>query len=605
MPVHTLSKTLGKTQYGALFKAMTICQPQKIGPPVVRKFYKVEDIAGETVGWRNAETVRVMYLPRAFAGLLNIGSLQITGGRPLNGRLAWPSLYPSHEIAVNHMVGRYFTPAAAAAGMASTAFEMRAGTGKTFVAAGIISKLNQRTLYIVPKKPLVVQAAGDFTRAFAMAIPKLHNDANRHNDINGTDDINDRAIGKTEITLDEIGLFDDEPTIVHDGIVHQEPCREPIIAQWNSTKRHMDTIAATADIVIMVINSAIKRPPEFFAGFGLVIFDEVHEYCTKTRPQIFWKTAAVPYLLGMTATPNKPFAEIFRFHLGAVCGAESIPDFEYPPNDFRGVVRLIEWYGPDSHSQNLTHEKTKKIFTQYMHEQAIDDAARLRLAVSELTALYDWRGPEGQKHHIYVFAEQISILRQLRAAFHAGLTAIERGDIIDAMDAPELAATAADNANQNETPLTARNEDGLAPAAATELPLFIGGLNQNALASVAEHGRILFTTYGYGGTGISYTKMTAMMFLTSRRANMIQIVGRILRSGSDVSIPRVVVDIIDKRTVMQWQLSDRLPAYNLYGFNLQRIKAEHDRPLPAGWSDTAVVQQQQQRQPIVGFESLP
>jgi len=538
VPVNKLRAFIGASQTNQIFTVLKITAPRKIGRDIVRRVYKLEGgMAAAAKDGTADPSPRTVYLPRSFATLLGAQQLAMRAGIhiPLgkpDWRLRNPSLYESHEVVVKHLMKKIYTADRIAVGKGSTSFEMRAGTGKTFLAAGLIAALGQRTLYIVPKKPLVEQAAADFTKTFA------------------------EPAGDGEIIDDESGDEDSgesSPTLV-----------APTIAKWNGQKKNMDAVAAAADIVIMVVNSVLLRPKEFFDGFGLVVFDEVHEYCTDSFMNVFWKTAAVPCLFGMTATPDKEFSNVFRYHLGSVISAESIKGFEYPPNNFRCVCRQIEWYGPDSHSKNLTHENTGKIFTQYMHEQAIDDEARLRLAVSELQALYDWRGPDGQMHHIYVFAEQISILRTLRDAFHLHMIAAGRQDIAADMASPELGADA--------------------PIDDAKLAMFTGGIKKDALEKVAAESRVLFTTYGYGGTGISYTKMTAMMFETSRKANMLQILGRILRSGSDESIPRVVVDIIDMRTALRWQIKHRQPAYDFYGFKKQTIKAYHEKPIPPGWS---------------------
>lgn len=560
MPLWQLNKFLGKSQVRQLTKSLKITVHQKIGAPQVRKIYKVEPGPGDGPGHVAADGTpySAMFLPRMFVTKLGAAPLQIRPGRliPLEGPdrpLPPASLYESHEVVVDFIMRKVFNIERARTGRASASFEMRAGTGKTFVAAGLVVRLKQRTLMIVPKVPLVRQAANDFRHCYGMPVVE--------------DDIEDGdSIGDGDVVL-------------------------PKIIEWESGKKGMAEMADTADVVIMVINSALLRPPEFFAGFGLVVFDEVHEYCTDKRAEVFWKTAAVPYLFGMTATPDKPFGGVFRFHLGSVLHAEKIPGFEYPVNNFHGIVRQIHWHGPDSHSRNLTHPSTDQIFTQYMHEQAVDDAARLQLAVQELRTLYNWRGPDGQKHHIYVFAEQISILETLRVAFRKILLANDNdADLANDLFAPELPdierAERGIRPGETSGPRRARYEN------ADGTVMFTGGIQRDELEHVANHSRVLFTTYGYGGTGISYTKMSAMMFFTSRRANMIQILGRIFRSGGDESIPRVVVDFVDKRTALQWQRRSRQPAYDLYGLPVQVIKAYHDRPFPLWDGTVAAVEEE-------------
>ena len=99
-------------------------------------------------------------------------------------------------------------------------------------------------------------------------------------------------------------------------------------------------------------------------------------------------------------------------------------------------------------------------------------------------------------------------------------------------------------------------------------------LTSTARTNLKENARMLLTTYGYAGTGISIDKMTAIVFLTPRRAQMKQIIPRILRRGGDLSITRRIIDIIDKRTPMQYQYGDRSIAYDFYGMQVVASKVQ-------------------------------
>ena len=96
--------------------------------------------------------------------------------------------------------------------------------------------------------------------------------------------------------------------------------------------------------------------------------------------------------------------------------------------------------------------------------------------------------------------------------------------------------------------------------------MFVGGIKDDKITNIIDHTRVLFSTYGYAGTGISILKMTAELYLTPRKASMKQIVGRILRRGSDPAIPRIIVDIVDKKTSLRYQLGARRVAREHYGF---------------------------------------
>jgi ATP-dependent helicase YprA (DUF1998 family) len=104
---------------------------------------------------------------------------------------------------------------------------------------------------------------------------------------------------------------------------------------------------------------------------------------------------------------------------------------------------------------------------------------------------------------------------------------------------------------------------------------FVGGTNDQTQQAIREGCRVIFTTYAFSATGLSIPKMTAMILYNPRRAKMIQLFGRIQRRGSDESIPRIIVDIWDKRNpVYRAQLSDRLIGYEYYGANIEKIRAD-------------------------------
>jgi hypothetical protein len=71
--------------------------------------------------------------------------------------------------------------------------------------------------------------------------------------------------------------------------------------------------------------------------------------------------------------------------------------------------------------------------------------------------------------------------------------------------------------------------------------------------------------------------MTALVKATPRRNGGIQIAGRVLRRGSDQTIVREIVDIVDMRTGLKSQWLDRAKDYKKKGFPVSIVKA--------AWSD--------------------
>ena len=283
--------------------------------------------------------------------------------------------------------------------------------------------------------------------------------------------------------------------------------------------------SAGARIIVTVINSALRAlstPTDANASaFAMTIFDEVHSYCSAQRAKIF-ALAGAPIMFGMSATTDErrdSFDEMFKQHLHPLVRAENVPGFSYEGASFKCSVRAISYFGPSEYSQDLCHEATEKIFVHYMYEQFAADAERNALILRELRDLL-LRG-----HNVFVMAEERGALEHLQKLY------------------------------------------------ASASALIYGGTPKNEFDDAAKNARVIFTTYSYAGTGISIPRMTALILASPRYAQMVQIVGRILRKGSDPTKERVVVDIIDANTCLAKQFAKRTLAYKVY--NCEMITSQH------------------------------
>jgi len=453
--------------------------------------------------------------------------------KPINAQLHI-NLFDNQKVVVEYLLGTVFTPERIAAGTATCVFNLKAGQGKTFTAGGIIASLRVRTLYIVPKRPLAVQAVKDLRACFY------------------PDD------GEPGLRIGQYG---------------------------KAKKSDPDSDYTKQDITVIVINSALLRDIEFFRDYNLVVFDEVHSYCSEQRREIF-KKASLNMCLGMSATTEDRldgFDPIAHKELAFddVIRAENIPGFAYEEVDFQTDVKVIRYKGSPEYTQSLTHESTGKLFTPYMNKQFLRDPARLQLIVREIRTLYDWSDGD-DKHCIYVFAEEIeglrSIYRELKKTFEdvvapeidavdpANVDAVDavdpaNVDVVDAVDAANVDGHQIKNENQNRQDEFDHN-----------FGEFIGGIKDKTVESLKQNARVLLTTYAYSGTGVSIDKMTAMVFATPRRSNMKQILARILRRGGNKRIRRKVIDIVDDKTPIKYQYGSRLIAYEFYGMNVEVIK---------------------------------
>jgi hypothetical protein len=483
-----LEKVLGAVKYKRLLTSLTLKYKPKIGPIKIAQLYSYITV----VGAKYIVLPRTLVAPGALGIQLTLSNI-IPSIRTINAELI-VELYDNQILLINHLLG-IFTPARVTIGTACAVLNLRAGMGKTFVAAGLIASLKvgvdqkpPRTLYIVPKVPLAVQAVKDLSGCLSCIVKQYVSRAPRKN-------------------------------------------------------KYVDP--STHDVTVIVIDSALLQDKTFFSQYSLVIYDEVHSYCSERRREIFRK-CSTHICLGMSATTADrqdgfdPIA-IRELAFDGIIHAETVPGFTYEDIQFTTCVNLINYYGPSEYTMSLTHPSTGKLFTPYMNKQFVEDPYRTALAIRELRRLYNWTGstlPDGsiQRHCIYVFCEERNPLKTIYNA----LCTTFGGDV----SAPELGE-------------------------------FVGGISHTDISYMKENARILLTTYGYSGTGISIDKMTAILFLTPRRANMKQILARILRRGSDTSITREVVDIRDCCTPIKCQYTSRALAYDFYSMDIVRTRVDY------------------------------
>lgn len=464
-------------KYNQLLKKLVLTHYPKVGPPKSVKLYKAQDHDG----------TEYMHLPRTLSKslekILGVATIALPPIVQIKECPMQVELFENQRIVVEKLM-EIFSPARIAQGTGCCILNLRAGMGKTFVAAEIISRLRFRTLYIVPKVPLAVQAVKDLRTC----------------------------------------LYDENggPLII--GGYHKKP-----------KVRDLSTDPAKQDVTVICIDSAISRDTEFFSKYSLVVLDEIHTYCSDVRKKIF-KLAGTWAMLGMSATTEDradKFDKIAHKELAYddIIRAESLPGFNYEGVNFKSLVTVVRYNGPPEYTQNLVSESTGKMFTPYMNKQFLRDPHRTTIAISMLRELYNWRGPEGQQHCIYVFCEEVEPLDIIYRGF------------IDSF--------------------------GEEAVVAPEIGKFTGGIKEAQITNMKDNARIFLTTYGYSGTGVSIDKMTAIMFLTPRRANMKQILARILRRGGDQSITRRVIDIVDNKTGIKYQLGSRMIAYEYYGMEVE------------------------------------
>ena len=122
------------------------------------------------------------------------------------------------------------------------------------------------------------------------------------------------------------------------------------------------------------------------------------------------------------------------------------------------------------------------------------------------------------------------------------------------------------------------------PGPARAISILRGGVARDAVGKARAAGaHVVLTTYGFSRRGISLPDMTALVLASPRRHGSTQTLGRILRRGSDESILRVIVDVVDVCTGLKSQSTERKRAYTMKGYPDTKIKYSYEGfPEPAG-----------------------
>ena len=166
------------------------------------------------------------------------------------------------------------------------------------------------------------------------------------------------------------------------------------------------------DVAICVVNTFRGKELAFLRdnGFGLVIFDEAHEYYTKMNSNALWLAQGAEFVLGLSATPleRKDGLDTFVTHfLGKPVLQESIPGFDVEQGAFPGAVTKITYECDIEYADHEAHESGTPCNASTL-SLVLSDPDRMILVARETMRLFE----EG--HGIFVFSEFREYLMQLR-----------------------------------------------------------------------------------------------------------------------------------------------------------------------------------------------
>jgi hypothetical protein len=404
-------------------------------------------------------------------------------------------LYPYQQAVIDHLCHEDGT-----FGNNGIAYlQMQTGMGKSRLASAVIAHYATSALVVVPSKYMAGQWADEFSANFPLMT---------------------------------VGIFNN--VCAKKNIVHP----------------------STHNVTIIIVNTFRDKTADFLEGYGIIIFDEVHNYHSTENRKALW-LAQTNVVLGLSATPDSRkdgLDQYIKLHIGSAIIAEEIPNYDATDVNFDVRVKQMKYYGDPMYSGNvLTSAGTMSAVLTI--EQFMMDPARINLICDEiLHALNMHTLPNAheyglglsartgivRKHGIFVFMEHRDYIIVIRDELTRRMPNI-------LIDAPEV--------------------DDLAP----HLNVLRSGTSKDVIKTAAS-ARIVLTTYAYSRQGISLQQMSYLILATPRRTGMEQVIGRILRRGSDEDIVRFVIDIIDMRSSLKSQSSERAHVFKLRGYLIEIIK---------------------------------
>lgn len=385
-----------------------------------------------------------------------------------------PTLDSNQQAALDHLMTTVYSPEQEKRGSSSAVLVMGTGTGKSYMAASLVSKLGRKTLVIGPSDVVLKETREALTRSYpALVIGEYSSKARIDGDV---------------VLMIVNSALNDEFTFTTKTKV---PGQRKLDVQSKTYKWH-----------------------EYFSQFGLVIYDEIHNYTSSGRQEVFWRTN-FRFGLGLTATPDENTWEmdiIFQKHMGQLIRETDIPGYNQNQIVWQGSVVPIMYHGPPEYTKSLVNATTGWESHGEMCKQFANDPYRSQLIMNLI--MQSWR--DGR--NVFVFA---------RTREHVDTMAQEFANLL-----PKDAASL-----QN-------NPDSVAIQA-----VLMGGASDETILS-ARQASVIFITYDYGWQGVSIPKMDTIIFASPRMAKMRQIRGRITRKSGDISVHRFIYDIVDAETRM-------------------------------------------------------
>jgi hypothetical protein len=400
---------------------------------------------------------------------------KINSGEKPDNKFIWTGEFKGNQpVIAEYIMKNQFSPKSVSLGRSGLILNLQAGQGKTFLAAGLIEKFQRKTLVVCHNRTIMFQ--------WIDVLKKSYPD-------------------------NKITTF------------------------YGENREY-------GDVIVGIINTLVKQPISFFRMFGYVIFDEVHEYCSKSRKTIYSMSQS-RYMLGLSATPKERTDDLDMVNVwncGSVLDAKTLVGYSEEDIPFKGEVSMIKYLGPLEFTKIITNESLDIMCCSKMVSQLCEDYYRIHLIVK---LVYDLRK---KNMNIFIFADRRNYLIKIQEE-------LERFKIINELW------------YDDDTDMKSNT--------------LLGGASADEIKNAETHSNVILTTYQFMGTGKSIPKMDAIILTTPRKRKSRQYINRIFRLGSNYDIVRKIIDIVDWSTPFKSQWYKRKEYYDEMKYKIEVKKINY------------------------------
>lgn len=479
---------------GAMRKALTISCKQHTG--WIKHTHGYSCTRGVFTFPRFAPVTALPYVRWEIETKLNRGR----GARALNDFIGTPT--NNQSIMMKHLLANELSPGSRAAGLAGVIVNIPPGEGKTYLAMAIMAALGRKTAIIVPNSLLAKQWHAAISNNFPTArVGTYSSQGKKDGDVIII--IINSALGDS-FTFTKIGA---------DGV----------------------KINVTLDSV------------GWWLRFGLIVYDEVHMYCSESWSKVFHRAQA-QYMLGLSATPRERLDKLHDlaiWNVGPVVCDADVAEFKRADVRYTTEVKTIKYRCNDVKYKQVHLNDNGSVCIARIINQLTLDPVRTNIIIQEALALYN------HGLCIFIFTDRrehaMLLADQIGSYDYTGYTVGDLG----------AALPTAINAPDDITQLV---WDYIFPEPLDTIAL-LGGASDEDIGEARSISRIICTTYAYSSTGVSIDKLNAAILATPRKNNMTQILGRIYRLSGDSTITRRIVDVVDVESPLKAQYPSRRKIY--------------------------------------------